>query len=213
MVARCCDLIMERVLIIGHSYVRRLARTNFDIGFTDIGRTEVDLQGWVGQYPINLLQHVDGAVDWFLLNGIPDLLILVLGSNDIVSEHWTTGEDLANKTVRLARRFLEKGVPRVAITEVLPRYGPRALSRLPWMSTERAQEWFYHRMLGYNTKIKWHAKHTAGIAFLRLQGLHTFVSDYLEDGLHLSAEGRQLFVKALRKSCVVELKRGRPWFH
>ncbi len=151
------------------------------------------------------------CVDWFLVEGIPDYIILVLGTNDLVSCHDTSAEALATQVVNLGKRFLEKGVPRVSIVEVLPRYGDKAFYRLPWMCTSDAQDWFFYQMLGFNSKVTWHVKSSPGLSYLRLKGLHTFVSQYLEDGLHLSLEGRQRFVKVLHKSAVVELKKSRPW--
>ncbi len=202
---------MEKVVIIGHSYVRRLARTNFSMGFSEKNRTEVVLKGWIGNFRIALIKHVEGAVDWFLLDGTPDLVILILGTNDLVSDHATSAVDLATRLVEVGKRFLRKGVPWVAIVEVLPRYGIQAFGRVPWMATDIAQDWFFARMVEFNARLKQLAKCEPGIAYLRLKGLHTYVKQFLEDGLHLSLEGRKRFVKALRKGAVVELKKAKPW--
>ncbi len=197
----------ERIVIVGHSFVRRLMRTFYNLSFPE-NRTEVQMCGYVGRKPIALISDLEGEdLEWIVNSyGMADLYILVIGTNDLASRMDLTCNDLADRVKDIALKLLQAGIKHVAIVEVLPRFGENAFRRANHVD---AQQMFIYRMLSFNTKIKYWEKQHLHISYLPLKGLHKFVVRFLLDGLHLSLEGMKIFKRELRKGATVNLLRSK----
>ncbi len=115
----------ERIVIVGHSFVRRLMCTFYNLSFPE-NRTEVQMCGYVRRKPNALISDLEGEdLEWILSNyGMADLYILVIGTNNLASRMDFTCNDLADRVKEISLALLH-----VAIVEVLPRFGENAFRR------------------------------------------------------------------------------------
>ncbi len=73
----------KHVLILGHSYVRCMEQAN--INFNLAHDTFVYFCGMIRNSPLNLIQDLVNNADWiFQTYPTPDIVVLVLGTNDLM---------------------------------------------------------------------------------------------------------------------------------
>ncbi len=212
----------KSVLLIGHSFVRRMERQGMDFGL-DRTRSEVDFCGYVHGRPLNLIEQLIAFLPTFHVDyRIPDVVIFLLGSNDLASHPSYSPMGLALQLCAIGRWFRRRGVTRIIFTEVLPRFGFGAFRPCPqflWqahigvVTIQDAERLFMRRAIAFNATLKAFCRVSEGCSFLKLQGLHVGVQSLLEDGLHLSVLGRRRLRASLRRAMIVDLHRCEAWTH
>ncbi len=208
---------MQHVLLIGHSFLRRLELPEDGFGM-DASRTVISWCEYIRTTPINVMDQLEGDLDVIRTNFVrPDVVILVMGTNDICAKPLASPVDLAWKLIKFGKALLRLGVQRVVLTEVLPRYGPRAFRQCPqffWfsgVSTYRdASKVFDLRRKIFNRTLKNWAKRCPGFVFIKWRGLHHRVYRYM-DGLHLNRWGMKKMAKTLRRTMIRELAKCQVW--
>ncbi len=186
---------MKSVLIIGHSYVRRMIRNGMDLQL-DESRASIVYCGYIDNRPLNTLEQLWNNFDWVINNyEIPDVVVILLGSNDLCER--LRPVDYSCQIVAIAQEFRSQGTKHVLFPEVLPRYGlnafrpcPQFLSRFAIVSAKQAERIYMARVLLYNRYVRL-ACVVNGFQFVKLRGLHHALRGQLEDGIHLSVQGRR----------------------
>ncbi len=116
------DNVKKHVLFLGHSYVRRMDNVNMCFNL-DTDLVDVSFCGHVRATPLNLMRQIVENFDWILEEyGGPDILVLFIGSNDLVFEFDRTPSHLANLLLVICHMFYVRGVKRVLVPGCLPRY-------------------------------------------------------------------------------------------
>ena len=203
---------MQRVLVLGHSFIRRMERVSMDFKFQI---AKVRYCGYIGSTPLNLIdQALNNFHKMVYRFSLPHVVVIVLGTNDVCSLYKLPPWELADKLIKLATKFRNCGVQEVMLVECLPRFGRKSFRRsCPFAGNPAVcavsdmERVFAQRMEGFNNRLQEQCKATPGITLVRLKGLHLEVRAQLEDGLHLSATGREKLRKAIRKEVIVALLR------
>ncbi len=203
---------MRHVLIIGHSFVRRMIRNGTMFGL-DESRSVVHFCGFLGSRPLNLISQLARQIDWVISTyGLPDVVVFLLGSNDLLNDYSVPPTTLAWRLISIAAEFRRRGTTQVLFTEVLPRYGTPAFRQAPqffWtpgVSTVKdAERAFYARAYHFNLALNAYARFKSAYTFVRWKGLHLALKNHLEDGLHLTYSGRLRMAATLRRVLIVAL--------
>ncbi len=203
---------MERVVVIGNSFVRRMERVNLNFQFQ---KARVRYCGYIDSPPINFISQAQDNFSRMMYRfTLPQVVVLILGTNDICSEFKKCPWELADALVKLAQKLLNCGVKQVLMVEVLPRYGRKSFRRsCPFAANPNCcavgdmERVFFERMKAFNARVQDVCRTTPGMSFVKLKGLHLDVKAHLEDGLHLSITGRAKLRKAIRKDAIVALQR------
>ncbi len=202
---------MKTVLIIGHSFVRRMIQHNMDFSL-DTTRASITLCGHIANRPLVTIEQLWNDFQWVLNNyGVPDVAVIFLGSNDLCNR--LRPVDYSCQIVAVAQEFKSMGTKQVLFPEVLPRYGlnafnacPQFLTTFDIVSEKDAEKIYYHRVLKFNRYVKLSCA-VPGFRFVRMRGLHRGLRAYLDDGIHLSAKGRKKMRASLRREIIVALLR------
>ncbi len=212
----------EHVLLMGHSFVRRLQRDGVQENDLRLYKSKVS---WVGQYPsplgympLNLISDVvKNFHEIMLFQGDVDVVYLFLGTNDLVWFWEETPEEIADWLYALARKFFSHySVKRVVFMECLLRFGNRSFGRARYAlydqnicSLYQIEGWFAARMHAFNNRLKYWARFDKRCAFEAMKGFKANTEDWLIDGLHLDWRGRDKLRALLRRSIIVESCRSR----
>ncbi len=148
--------------------------------------------------------------------GVPPVVVLMLGTNDLCQDVLRRPEEVARDLISLAMFFRNEGVARVMVVEVLPRFGRNAFRRLDpftWIpglyTIPDLEREFQLRVARFNKQLREAVWVNQGLTYLNLTGLHKHIRRWLPDGLHLCPHGRNKLRKALRKAVIVDLLRSR----
>ncbi len=205
---------MERVVIAGHSFVRRLEYDGVTLG---LRTAEEEYHGYLGLERLNCIAQLLHEREEFMdqIDAL-QVLVLIMGTNDIIHHCDATPETIAEGLVEVAVACLNRGAQRIILVEAFPRFGPAVstghalefvratgLVEVPDLEVE-----FAKRVERFNGRLEEAAGVTQGLTFLRVKGLHFCTEASLQtDGLHLNALGVQRLRAALRKAVVVDLQR------
>ncbi|MCP4260860.1 MAG: hypothetical protein GY774_25625, partial [Planctomycetes bacterium] len=98
--------------------------------FLDPKRTSVLIAGGPPILParVFLISDVEDMIDDVMDScGSPDLMVLMLGTNDLKSFYFDKAPEVIGKQLMdLAKAFGDRGISRILIMEVLPRFGKHA---------------------------------------------------------------------------------------
>ncbi len=164
------------VLFIGHSFVRRLESSKIDIGI-DLSRSYIEYCGFVDSKPLNFIEQlVQFLPNFRKMYLIPDVVVLMLGTNDLGSFPQESPMGLALRLAAVGKWFVKKGAKRVIFTEVIPRLGDSAFRPCPQflqrvdgttMTTTEAEEKFLARADEFNLIIAFYCKANGECTALR----------------------------------------------
>ncbi|MCP4259281.1 MAG: hypothetical protein GY774_17490 [Planctomycetes bacterium] len=144
--------------------------------------------------------------------------MIEMGSNDLVAcvdkEPEALARELIDECIEVATIC---GIRRVCFYSVIERFSTQAFPRRTayfWgrqVSTLRAAEdWFFNRMTRFNNMIRDCVAEEENMDFQVHRGL-TNVRQYLKDDLHFNARGLFKHWKSLRRCCIIQAKKARPW--
>ncbi len=209
---RCqTKIIMENVLIVGHSFIRRLENEGPPI-VLDSPDAVVNLCGYIGLKPLNLVEDILGKEVWCVNTfGLPTVVVLYLGTNDMCQYCTKTPEEVAEEVIKVVNNFRNLHVRRILLPECLPRYGGTALGATPFMwrsditSVEGAEVLFEECVRRFNKHLKYKTQFMHNVSYLRLRGLHDNMKERFVDGVHLNADDCGKFAKDLKRAVVTEL--------
>ena len=175
-----------RVLILGHSFVRRLqtfmSRSTIDQKLSLSDTADVRLYGVGGRTVSKVLEFDLGVVDSFK----PDVVILQLGSNDLVDlAPETVGSSLEELVHLLHTKF---AVKLIGVCQTLKRVPPSL--RVPDFNTRVVKLSTYLKVVLEPLDFCFYWKH---IGFWRSQS-----TLFLPDGVHLNELGSLRYYRSLR---------------
>ncbi len=204
------------VLLMGHSFVRRLGKQRLDIGI-DLERSFVEYCGQINNQPLNFIEELVKFLPNFRQEYlIPDVLVLMLGSNDLCSFPYESAMGLGLRLAAVGKWFLKNGVKRIVFTEVLPRLGDRAFRPCPQFLRHQdgrmktigeAEEEFTMRASEFNCIVWFFCKANGECSLLKWRGLHRRMRSQLIDGIHLSGQGMEKLRRSLKRALIVNLQR------
>ena len=177
-----------RVLVLGHSFVRRL-REHLDrlatppFGLRPAGHL-VRLVGLGGlQFPCLLRQL------WAVCEPGYDLVLLDFGTNDLAAG--CSAELRADRVVAVAETMLAiYGVKRVVVLEVFPRADGRYRCPPEFNSEARHFNILIRERLAFSNQIHFHQH----------KGMVTNWQQYLVDGVHLNGFGMSKYSASVRRA-------------
>ncbi len=198
---------MKSVLIIGHSFVRRMITANMDFAL-DNTMASIQFCGHIAGVPLNTIEQLWNNFQWVLTNfQAPDVVMIFLGSNDLCNRLQPV--DYSCQIIAVAQEFKSQGTKQVLFPEVLPRFGlnafnacPHFLSTFDIVTEKQAERMYYVRAQRFNYHVK-RACVLSGFTFVKLKGLHVGLRAKLEDGIHLNAVGRRRMRTSLRSAIIV----------
>ena len=189
------------VLIIGHSFIRRLQN---DVHERHDLHSNLNLDQCVVQY-----YGVGGATVASLLHDFrlrekleefrPDVVILQIGGNDVCETN-VGPETIACRIVDFSEKIGQfRSVKAVVTCELFPRLSPRNIS---------AELYEFRRNI-MNNMISVMLEHTSDCFFLfwkHLRLTHSPLPIFLRDGTHLSFIGQKKFYRSIRLSILHALQ-------
>ena len=129
---------MENVLVVGHSFIRRLETFGPPIILKNQDAI-VNLCGHLRTTRLNLITDLIGHERWYVNTfGVPKVLVLCLGTNDICNYPFKSPEEIVDDLLRVLDHFLDMKVRRVLLVECLPRFGIPNLWDTPFRWREGA---------------------------------------------------------------------------
>ncbi len=205
---------MEQVVIIGHSFVREMLESDFSL---NLKVADVLYVGYLGDEKLNLLPQLKECKHELVSEmGVTQLVFLMLGSNDLISDHTRAPESVASDLVDVATFLLSNGVQKVVLMEVLPRFG-KAVSRgraakfansTGLTDVGDLEVEFGRRMTLFNKHLKESAEVTQGLLYMKVQGFHfDEPANFRPCGILLNTLGMERLRVAMRKKAIVELLR------
>ncbi len=196
-----------KVLILGHSYARRLERIDYDWHLDD--DTSVEYCGEIRGVKLNTLTDMfNHANDIFQEFGVPDLIFLFMGSNDLIEfEPWHPSI-IATLLVGVCNLLYTYGVRRVVIPEVVARFGPCGL-RVGWQQNwvdgrygSMMERYFLWRVNVFNGCVRRTLSAYQQYEPMKMVGFPRNASKWLYDGVHPNAEGFRALRNLLRWSMI-----------
>lgn len=197
--------IPKRILVFGHSFVSRLkdfirydSSLRYDLGLA--GCPVIQYSGFPGATVDRLHSKLQKILDFN-----PDIVILVIGTNDLYQPHQSP-LSVASAIRDLVDTILYvDGISQVIVLQTLHRHLPTCQTRYPvdpqWFNT-RVDE--MNRLL-----IQWLNSSPNGRTYLwRLKGFWSpdcILSNFAEDGCHLSSRGLLRFFNNIRAAVVAAL--------
>ena len=187
---------IPKVLVLGHSFVKRLKNDlgkNFDHRasrtFGLLGTAEVHLQG-TGRRTVGKLQSYDLHVVRQLM---PDIVILVVGTNDLPSvAPEVVGSSIEDLVVTLKSIY---SVAVLCVCHVIPRGESTIRPLYFWERAKVLQQYLEVMLDSLDCVFCWHHK-----AFTRPDQ-----DFYLRDGVHLNARGQYLLYRSYRGAILCHL--------
>ena len=186
-----------KVLIVGHSFVRRLANYALSIGEMNMrlnkGDCAVSFIGRGGMTVPKLRQKIDEIV-----SRRPYVLFIEIGTNDV------SGRDplrLADEVFELARSLVARGVRRVVISQMFFRnlnIGRRDV---------RVAADFNERVVAYNSRMRELTRSTNNVELWRHRGMWAIWENIIVDGVHFSGEGNRRYFSSVRGALVAAMNR------
>ncbi len=211
----------KRIFILGHSFARRLERVTgrsyLDYGvLANLGCTRDEVyfitslhDRWghrLENIKFNLIQDVlDHWYDILCEYGRCDVLILLLGSNDVASRPTESNECISGLLL-LANTFRRYMARRIAFVEVIPRYSPGGfpVHHCPdfqvddIQSPEEVDQMFKEKATNWNTLLKKYIKGNPDFHWITMKGLRG--EDRIDmDGIHFTDASQQDFAKSLKR--------------
>ena len=184
-----------RVLIVGHSFVRRIDQflsqkyIGFNHNFTlDRSLQHVKLVGKGGA-------SVDDILPMFLANidFSPQIVVIDIATNDLHS-NTLPPHKLAQQVFNITKRLISRhGVQRVIVLEALPRTQFGLYGAPPSFNTKVAQ---------YNTMIKNLVVQTGNaglVCFWFHKGLPSQIHKFILDGCHFNQDGLLKYYRSIRR--------------
>ncbi len=212
----------EHVLLMGHSFIRRLQRDGEDFNDLNLRKSKISWVGHtpspLGYLPLNLVSDIiKNFHEIMLFQGEVDVVYLFIGTNDLVWFWEETPEEVADWVYALARKLFNLyGVKRVVFMECLMRFGNRSFGRAKYAlrsanirSLYQVEEWFAARMHAFNNRLKYWARSDSRCYFEAMKGFKRDTQDWLIDGLHLDWKGRDKLRALLRRSIIVQSYKAR----
>ena len=181
------------VLILGHSFVRRLSSdlsSNFDARAAEhfhlLGNASIHLHGVGGRTVKTLCRYDFGAVS----NIKPDIIILEIGTNDLVANRPEVVGSEIDDLVQLLLQFYSVRV--IGVCEVIPRV------RAPFFNNAAPiLNQYLHDVLELRPNVfSW--RHS-GFS-------NPTVSPYLRDGVHLNPRGQYSLYRSYRGAILKALR-------
>ena len=181
------------VLILGHSFVRRLSSdlsSNFDARAAEhfhlLGNASIHLHGVGGRTVKTLCRYDLGAVSYIK----PDVIILEIGTNDLVANRPEVVGSEIDDLIQLLLQFYSLRV--IGVCEVIPRV------RTPFFNTAAPiLNQYLHDVLELRPNVfSW--RHS-GFS-------NPTVSPYLRDGVHLNPRGQYSFYRSYRGAILKALR-------
>ena len=187
------------VLVLGHSFVRRLE--DFCVG-TDrpgMGLTNcrVHFKGFGGTTVERLAQQGIMARHSVVRELRPAVVILQCGGNDLCSPH-LSAESIATSLLDLADNLVYNfGVKRVMLCELFPRPSPRYISSIQYMC----------KLDVVNHRAEEVAATHSAVSFWRHRRLiHSAEPIFANDGVHLSPIGMPKYYKSVRGAIICAMQ-------
>lgn len=182
------------ILILGHSFVKRLTRFAIDRGCHNMAlgeKYEVFFHGISGLKLAGLTREID-----MVQTLRPTIVFLEIGTNDLASG--AVGPELAHEVSRFARRLISHHhVEVVIISQVVFRDSKSSRYRLP--------EGFNSKVTEYNQTMRELTKGDNRILFWRHRGLWAAWEKYLSDGVHFNQAGLRKYYNSVRGAVVAAL--------
>ena len=185
------------LLIVGHSFVRRLANYALSAGEMNMNLNEGDCAvtfiGKGGMSVHQLRSHFDEIV----YRG-QDVLYVEIVTIDISRRHPL---DIADEVFELARSFSARGVRRVVIAQIFVRN--LTIGRRDY----RVAPNFNERVVAYNLRMRELTQSTTSIELWRHHGMWANWANLLVDGLHFTDEGHRRYFNSVRGALVAAMNR------
>ncbi len=178
----------------------------------DNNSTEVAFCGYARHSPLNLIEQIPRNLYWIIqVFGCPDIVVLMMGSNDLVYEFSRSPTELADDLVNVCFMLYVCGVKKVLVPECLPRFEQRGFTRggFRWLRPPFSITTLDRRMMGrsrqFNARLQFALANHQPFSFVALKGLRRDPRHMLIDGIHLSMTGMRRLRHVLRRELIVAL--------
>ncbi len=205
---------MQSILFVGNSFVRMMSRRNinFDV---DPEETRVGFCGYGQEGQLELMEHLQTNMSWLLTqHGVPDIVVLIIGASDVAFYPQKSPRQLAQELFDISVQFIQFGVQRVIVPEVLPRFGPPCYGRRKqfiWKFTIALNfqaEWMLlMRMKDFNSHFVEKTTTYTSICPVRVADLFPPQRGGLLQGLRLTSLARARVCQVIREAMVLDFHR------
>ena len=186
------------ILLVGHSFIRRLANYALSTDSLNMGLSKGDCKiTFVGRGGMTV-PRLRGKAVQFLTSCRPDVIFLEIGTNDL-----STADPLrlAADVFELAQWLVSRGVRRVVISQIFFRVIANGRRDV------RVAADFNERVVAYNARMREHTLASADIEFWRHRGMWRNWENILIDGVHFTGEGNRRYFNSVRGALVGAVNR------
>lgn len=180
-----------RVAIVGHSFVKRAQDhiVSADVQFLQLSHT-IQFFSHSGCH----VHHLDNFIE-ALSSFSPHLVILDVGTNDLCSQEVSPLLLFQRVNTFSQRLTVDLGVKLVVVLQVLHRT-PTGYFGMPSS--------FNHKVDSYNdlltSTVKLYRQQNLPLDYWFQKGIRTNITKFIKDGVHLNADGIQLYLRNLRRA-------------
>ena len=211
---------VEKVLVIGHSFVRRLGTfvTVNNIHNLELENVQVTYIGRVLGRNILFIRDVEEWIqaNWLAVHAYK-AVILEIGSNDLLNANYKDHIKQSQEIYDLAVKFTQAGAGHVFLHETLFRQGSGAQPRRipPGLATaddlQHPEATFHEAALDANRRLQCLVElgSNGQISFTRYRGLHKDWAHNMQDGVHVDDSRMPRYYKAVRSAAIRALKLAR----
>ena len=203
---------VHKVLIVGHSFVRRLRRyCRHPIRrHLRLSRATHRIR-MIGEYQgrkIQFIRDIARAANAMMARyPRPSVVILDIGSNDLMSVN-RSPEGLAVDLVQLAVRLLNLGAKRVVMTKIIPRLGGAAVDQFSpvaqYLPISFSEQRFFLLMNRFNRTLDDFVGVDGRLEVITHRGFRGRLWDVLADGLHYNIRGMRRYFNSMRRQVVLQ---------
>lgn len=184
-------MVRVKILMAGHSIVRNLNEYCNRRSLNFPSEIEMEIAG-IGGLHVN---EMAGAFDQKTIKLSPNVVILLIGGNDLTNEHYDPPK-IAAEVVEYALRLKALGVNYVFVCDPLPRYGFRGSSSLKWSGME--EERYKERKDNFVHVFCSLIENVTGVGYRKLKTIRSAPPHLFYDGIHPSDDGLYRLYKEIR---------------